>query len=431
MMNAAGTRAPARAAALIVMAVAAISCESGGGVTAPRAAEAFARFVVVGGDLSMGVQSGGIVNSSQAVSWPTVLAKAAGVEFRQPLFRSPGCTPPLVAPLLLGRRLSGTSTTVRDSSCAGALATELPPGANLAIAGATAWAALNLTPKAIAAAPGSFAASDRSRYPIVLGNTQSQVTAMMVKSPTFVAIELGSSELINAVLTGQMIVASSYAQAGAWTFAPPALFSSVFAAVADSAAKLGVKAVVLSVPHLTRLPAFRTGAALWVDRAALTAYGVSLDANCNGSSNLVNAAGRVTALALRAVASGQLQPLSCANVPNAADQILEPGDVATLDAAVDQMNAQISQVAQARGWAYVNVDEVLATMIADAGAFTTRFHLTCTSPYGAYFSLDGIRPGARGQTLLAEAVAAAINARYGLDIPIRGEALEIHPAPCS
>lgn len=429
-MNAVRSFARARGLAYIVAAAATMNCESGGGVTAPRATEAFARFVVIGGDLSMGVQSGGIVNSSQAVSWPTVLTAAVGVEFHQPLFRSPGCTPPLVAPLMLGRRLSGTATTTRDSSCAGALASELPPGANLALAGATAWAALTYTPKALAAAPGSYEASDRLRYPIVLGNTQSQVTAMMVKSPTFVAIELGSSEVINALLTGQVIVASSYLQVGAWTFAPPSLFAPVFASVTDSAAKLAVKAVVLSVPHLTRLPAFRTGAALWADRVALTSYGVSIDANCNGSANLVHAAGRVTALALRALATGQLQPLSCANIPNAADQILEPGDVATLDAAVDQMNARISQVAQAHGWAYVNVDEPFGTMIAAAGAFNTRFHLTCTSPYGSYFSLDGIRPNARGHALLANAVATAINERYGFDIPLFGESLEVRPAPC-
>ena len=37
-------------------------------------------------------------------------------------------------------------------------------------------------------------------------------------------------------------------------------------------------------------------------------------------------------------------------------------------------------------------------------------------PYGAYTGLDGIHPSALGSQILAEAAAAAINARYDLGI---------------
>src|SRR6185369_6192302 len=131
--------------------------------------------VVIGGDLSMGVASGGIVSASQGTSWPAIVATGAGVTLRQPLFKSPGCTPPLVAPLLLGRWLSGASTAARDSSCAGAATADVPPADNLAIAGATAWAALNVTPKAMTVSPAAYDIADRARYPLVLASTQSQV----------------------------------------------------------------------------------------------------------------------------------------------------------------------------------------------------------------------------------------------------------------
>ena len=58
----------------------------------------------------------------------------------------------LVAPLLIGRWLSGTVIATRDSSCAGAASTLTPPMDNLALPGATAYAALQVTPRAIDAA---------------------------------------------------------------------------------------------------------------------------------------------------------------------------------------------------------------------------------------------------------------------------------------
>ena len=411
--------------------VSVMACEGGDAhVTSPRGSAALERFVVIGGDLSMGVESGGVVSLTQGASWPAIIALEAGVAFQQPLFKSPGCSPPLVAPLLLGRWLSGTSTATRDSSCAGPATSDVPPADNLALPGATAWTALNVTPKLIAAAPAAFDVLDRARYPLVLANPQSQVTAMLVKAPTFVAVELGSAEIVSAASSGLLVAASSYTQRASWTYVPAAVAAPVIAAIADSVLKSRAKAVVLSVPHVTRLPALRRASEIGAERTALAGYGVTVSGDCDANANLVNVVGKITPLALRALASGAAQPLSCANVPGTADQVLTPADVATLDAVADQINAQLKQIAQSHGWAFVDLDATFSSMLTQAGGYSASAHLACVVPFGWYFSLDGLRPSPLGQHVVADAVAAAINGAYGLGLPARGASTELRVNPC-
>ena len=174
------------------------SCEgSGSHVDGPKGASAFASYIAIGTGLSMGVQSGGVLYESQVEAWPALLAHAAGAgfafvvtdtvvngisRFALPMLRAPGCQPPLVAPLQIGRRTCPASAprpstpAARERSSASA-----PPLNNLALPGATAWAALNLTPRIVLNSTASYGAGDRARYPLVLGSTQSQVTAMRIE----------------------------------------------------------------------------------------------------------------------------------------------------------------------------------------------------------------------------------------------------------
>ncbi len=399
-------------------------------VTAPRGAEAFARFAVIGGAFAMGVQSEGLVAASQSLSWPALIAADAQVEFRQPMFRSPGCAPPLAAPLMLGRRVSGTSTDVRDSSCAGTSPAATPPADNLAIEGATAWDALHLTPKMIAATPTAHEAIKRLRYPAVLATTQSQVTAMLVKTPTFVAVELGLAEVMRAATSGLVIAATAYDAPANWTLVPAPVFTATFDAIADSVAKSGAKVAIIGVPTITQLPAFRQGAAVWSARAELATFGVAVHAGCAASANLLHAAVIVPTLVQRAIASGVAQTLSCADTPAVADHILTPGDVAQINATVAQVNAHLRQVAVARGWAFASVDDAFVVFATGAGEYRAGAQLTCAVPYGVHLSLDGLHPSAAGQRRIADAVAAAINATYGTALPIAGEPLALTAAPC-
>ena len=400
------------------------ACESGdAGVSGPKGRDAFARFVAIGTGFSAGVQSGGLFYNSQEQAWPALLAHQAGAGFVIPLLRSPGCPPPRIAPVGLTRLLSGASSAGVDSSCAGTLATLAPPLDNLALPGATAWAALSLTPKLVAAAPTRYSAGDRARYPLVLASTQSQLTAALVLHPTLVGVELGQAEVLSAATSGLLVQATSYTQATPFTYVPAAIFAPEFAAISDSLKRRSTARVaLLGVGRISNLVAFRTGGELAADRAGLAVAGVVVDANCDGNANLINTAAGVPVLVARAQSALAPQPLSCADVPGTSDGVLTPADVTALDAVVDQMNAQIKQVADQNGWGFVDVNAVWAAARAARAPYAAAVQLSCAYPYGQYVSLDGVQFNVAGQQLVANAAAAALNQRYGFSIPAVGVA---------
>ena len=407
----------------------ATACEGrGANVVGPNGSTTFARFVSIGTAISMGSQSAGVVYDAQVRAWPALLARQAGATFSVPQLRTPGCSPPFIAPLQFWRLLSGVDALLGDSSCAGEFAGIVPPTNNVALVGASAWAALNLTPKTVAATSSSFGAGDRSRYPLVLGTTQSQVTAMRVLRPSFVSVELGFSEVLGAALGGLLVPATSYGQSAPWTYVPPSVFAPVYSAIADSVKLTGAKAVLLGVPSVTMLVSLRTGNELWIERASLLGFGVAVAADCQGSANLIATAPLVPLLAARARAASTTQGLSCADVPGAADYVLTPSDVATLNQVVDQMNVQVKKLADANGWAFADVNAVLAQAIAERAPYSAAAQLGCVLPYGQYTSLDGVNLNSAGHQLLANTVAGAVNAKYGFAIPAVAVAV-VPPSP--
>src|SRR6476469_9296552 len=118
--------------------------------TGPKGQDAFARYVSIGTSVSMGVQSDGVVYSTQQTSWPALLAhQAFATSFTQPLIQGPGCYSPLIAPLQFTRRLSGAAypaILATDQTCALFPGITLPTN-NVAMDGARAYEALRLTPE--------------------------------------------------------------------------------------------------------------------------------------------------------------------------------------------------------------------------------------------------------------------------------------------
>ncbi len=407
-----------RRAASALSLFACVACEGRDShLVGPNGSSAFATYVAVGTSISMGVQSAGVTASTQAQAWPALLARQAGASFAIPFLRLPGCTPPVIAPLQLARYLSGTSAVVRDTSCAGVLGTATPPLSNLALAGATAWTALNLTPRTVTAPKSGYDAGDRGRYAAVLGTTQSQVTAMLIEAPSFVSVELGANELLGAVTTGLVVPAAAYGQTAPYTYVPASVFGPVYAAIADSVKLTKARALLFTVPKPTSLVSLRAGSELWADRVALAAYGVLVASNCDGSANLVFTASLVPGLIAQAQGTGTAQALSCADVPGAVDYVLTPSDVGALNAVADQMNVQITALAKQNGWALVDANAVLTQIGAARPAYSVAAQLGCLNPYGQYVSLDGVHPNVAGHQLIANAAAEAVNAAYGFSIP--------------
>ena len=401
------------AAALVVLA----AC-SQDRTTGPAGQAAFQRFVSIGTSVSMGVQSDGVYYASQQHAWPALLAhQAFAPSFSTPLVQGPGCYSPLIAPLQFQRRLSGSqypAINANDQICALLGATTLPTN-NVAIDGATTYAALRVTPDTVAAAPTTIEPDQRKRlYKAVLQAKQSQVTEMMLQKPTLVSVELGANEVLRSVTGGILVPAQQYRQPdGTFTFYPITLWQPQYDAIVDSVDKTGAKALLVSVPLIPSLVGVYPGDDFYLNAAAFQQFGIIVNADCQGNNNLIYAFGKV----LTALGSPKPYNFSCTDNPQAADFILTPTDTAFVDNLIRQMNAHIVATATAHGWSYLDLNTALASFVAAKTHFSLPNFLSCTRPFGQYISLDGIHPTADGQQAIANAAADALNSTYGFAIP--------------
>ncbi len=390
------------------------ACGSDGArVTAPEGAAAFGRFVTVGTGFTMGEQSAGAVYETQLTAWPVQLSARMSAPFRVPALKQPGCTPPLVAPLMLNRTIEGP--VGNTATCSGRLGADSLPASNVAISGATAWDALHTSPRSFA---GQAPSLDQARYALVLPSVQTQVQAMRAQRPTLVAVELGAGEVMRAATSGLVTVGSGYAQKTAWTLMAASVFAPVLDSIADSVVVTGARAVFIGVPAVMSLPAWRSGDVLWQQRAALVAYGVVVDGSCQGSTNVMNTVTLLPPLAARARTTGTPQALSCSDQPGAADGILTEADAALITQTVTAINAAIKAAADKRKFAYVDVPLFSGEIPFAAPSFSAANFFAADQPFGWATSLDGIQPSAYGQDLMADVVARVLNATYGWKIPL-------------
>ena len=393
--------------------------------TGPAGQEAFTRFVAMGTSLTMGVQSDGVVYFSQQQDWTKLLAHQAFASFTQPLIAAPGCFSPLIAPLQLSRRMSGISAganpaaSVPDTACA-ALGTYTLPTNDVGIDGANSYDALYITPESAAVET----VKRRRQYRLVLPPRKSQVTAMMMQNPTLVSVELGANEVLG-VTTGLLLPAAAYRTP--FTYVPNTVWQPVYQRVLDSVKTTGAKAILVSVPNVSSIVSFRAGDELWLNRAGFANFGVVINANCQGSTNLIFVPLKVSTAVATAQATGTAQNLSCADAPGTQDQILTPVDVTTITAVVSGMNSYIQSQASTNGWAFLDLNTVLAKAVANRGPYSVAKQLGCVRPYGQYISLDGVHPNVQGYQEMANAAALALNQTYGFAIPENPQA-ELTPA---
>jgi hypothetical protein len=135
-------------------------------ITGPKGQEDFARYVSIGTSVSMGIQSDGVFYATQQTAWPALLAhQVFANKFTIPLLQGPGCYSPLIAPLQFQKRLSGATypgILASDQVCA-LLGTISLPTNNVAIDGATTYAALRVTPETTTVAPTTVEPDQRKR----------------------------------------------------------------------------------------------------------------------------------------------------------------------------------------------------------------------------------------------------------------------------
>ena len=353
------------------------------------------RYVAMGTSLSMGVASDGVTSESQLSSWPALLAASEGLEFGLPLIASPGCRPPLVAPLSNLRRADNSLFTDPPTCAENAPGFALPEQ-NVAISGARAQDATNTRP--------STAGSNMLLYSRVLADGQTQVSAMRSMNPTFVSVEFGAAELLPA-LTGSRTGVTSFSD-----------FASNYSSIVNSVSAGNTQALLVLLPADVRdFPAIRTAAEMSSQRAAFAARNVSVNANCDASTNYVTITGKILPAlitgAVRAAAGLGPFDLSCADGPST-DGVLTEADITALNTQVAQMNTHISSRADNNGFATFSLG-VLYDTVKDGIPFNLATMLTSTTPFGNLMSLDGTHPSAAGQAVLMNAAKSAIIQKYG------------------
>ena len=399
-------------------------------ITGPKGQEAFTRYVAMGTSLTMGVQSDGVLYSSQLEDWTKLLAHQAFATYTQPLIQGPGCFSPLIAPLQLNRRLSGISasanqTTNRaDTTCA-LFPNTNPPFNDVGIDGANTYDALYVTPET-ASVEG---VKRRRQYAAVLPPQKSQVTAMMMQNPTLVSVELGANEALGAA-SGLLVPKAAYrGAASAGTYVPNNVWQPVYDALIDSVKKTGAQVLLVGVPKTNGFVSLRLGDELWQNRAEFANFGVIISSDCQGNANAIFVPIKVTSAVGTAQATGQAQTLSCTDTPGAQDNILTPADVQLIDGVIQGMNNHIQAVAQQNGWAYMDMASVWAQWVSRRGPFSVAFLFSCNRPYGQYVSLDGVHPNVQGYQEMANAAATALNTTYAFEIPTNPQAVLTSTCP--
>ncbi len=367
----------------------------------------FQRYVAIGTSVSQGWLSDGVLAAGQQASWPAQLARLAQREMSLPLISGFGCKAPFAAPLITFQRISGEPVNVTDA--AAQRAPNEPgvslPTQNLGISGATTGDALTRTP-ALQTNPlyGQL-------YARVLPPGETQVSAMEKQNPKFVSVELGANDILG-VHSGVVIPGVSFVPFNVW--------AAQYNQVLDHVGAITKSAVLVGLGQdIAKLSSLRRGHELWADRTAfLAAFHVDVSVDCDGNTNLIV----VPVLVPTAVGTGLvrrangLSPfvLSCAaGTPTTPDRILSAAEEAAVNAQFGLMNAHIQSEANARGYAFFELEALYGL---PKGPFSVVSLMTSATPYGSNISLDGLHPSPSGHAILAQAAMQAINARYNLGI---------------
>ncbi len=361
----------------------------------------FQRYVSMGNSITMGIQSGGIDDTSQRAAYPVLVAAVMGGDhFYYPSLAEPGC-PPRYANIFTGARVGGGTVPTCAFRSAG-----IPPYiSNVAISGAWAIDLLANGP-----APGTHS---NPLTQLALGG-RTQLQAMMAAQPTFVSVWIGNNDLIQAAFANDTLLITD-----------TTAFKTQYRQVLDSIQALGAKALLIGVGTGTlpaTIPPFwsrgSTYYGLFVSGAFAPAPFTVL-ANCappRGDSvfvpfpyglGLIGTAKTGTATTLDCTVPQTIQPASAAKY-------------ARIETAYD---AFIQSEATARGWAYVSLNATFDSLrtAAPAGSQIAPFPNTnaaCSgSPFGLAFSCDGFHPSTASHRLIAKKIVQAINAYYQSAIP--------------
>ncbi|MDX1503856.1 MAG: SGNH/GDSL hydrolase family protein [Thermoanaerobaculia bacterium] len=377
--------------ALLLPAVAAAQADTG--------SADFSRFVAMGDSLGAGFMSGSLHEGGQRNSWPSLIyqqvnGSAAG--FEQPLVSSPGIPGILELRSLVPLVIAPAAGFGNPNNLT------LPrPYDNLSVPGFTMGDA-------------SQTVTGNPVIDVVLRGLGTQLQQTAFLQPSFVALWLGSNDVLGAALSGVAIEGV--------TLTPVNDFAVALATVGQTLEAVGVQqGAIATIPNVTSVPFVTTLPPVVVDPAGnpvvIDGQFIPLIAETSTGVRPLGPGDFVLLTATAELAQGRGVPPPLGNAgPLSTFVVLDRDEVAAIQARVDELNALIRQAAQDSGAALVDVnaifDEVVAEGLNIGGIEYSADFLT-----GGLFSLDGFHASPMGYAIIANAFIDAINATYGGSIP--------------
>ncbi|MEO6864606.1 MAG: SGNH/GDSL hydrolase family protein [Gemmatimonadaceae bacterium] len=366
----------------------------------------FTSYVALGNSLTAGYQSGGINDSTQQLSYPSLLAQAMKTRYAYPSLALPGCPPPVVNFQTQARLAGGTGSTCAlrsPSSITGALNNVGVPGA------------LAVDPT------GVTTASSNALTTFILGG-KTQVAKAADANPTFVSAWIGNNDVLSAAISGLLVPTPGVT---------PGVTSQTSFQTSYAAMVTGLKgiptlkgAVLIGVLNVTAVPALFPVAAL-----QNPAFKAGFDQFAGGTTtvlpNCLTSPGNQALLSIQIL--GQMNAgthprvIGCAKnsiptTPVGDIFVVDSTEQASLAATIAGYNTYIQSLATANGWAYYDPNPLLLSLKASGCISTVPNLANATAPFGACISLDGIHPTVVANKALVASLAAAINSKYSTNI---------------
>jgi lysophospholipase L1-like esterase len=396
-------------------------------------------YVAIGNSLTAGYQSGSLLESRQQYSYPNLIAQQLGVEtFAQPTVSYPG-----IPNILELQSFDGTIVTATGEGAPTNISYAAPYN-NLGIPGIVLGDVLG-------ARSVEQSLSGSGLIDLVLRGLGTVYEQAKIQSPSFMTVWIGNNDVLGYATSGG---ASPTAPV------PTATFDFLYNQMADSLETIGAKIAVGNIASVVDLPFFTTIGPKMAEAMAPAIQGglingmyyqkhgetipnpatgfTTLDEN---SGVLVTLTGGPYASLLGQDSTGLWYRDLAAKLGKSVAEVIPPGidtlqafgfhpqnpwpDALILDADeianaidhIDSYNATISGIADAKGWAYVDVNAFFAGVTAAGGVYATQGLVMSTSYIaGEFFSLDGVHPSNMGYGVAANLFIDAMNTKFGTSI---------------
>ncbi|HJQ21161.1 MAG TPA: SGNH/GDSL hydrolase family protein [Gemmatimonadaceae bacterium] len=368
----------------------------------------FQSYVAIGNSITAGYQSSGISDATQKVAYPLLLAQQMGTRYAYPSLFGVGCPPPVTNFQTQARPTGTTSTTCLLRNPASS--TDILN--NVAVPGASSF-----DPTDADGTPFSNTLTS-----LFLGG-KSQVQKALEASPTFATIWIGNNDVLGfAVQDGRTAALAGMTSVATFQANYDAMISQL------TTGAPGIKGVLIGVVQVANAPIMFPAVALQNPQFkggfdAIAGKTTVLDPSCApggaGAGSLINS---FLPFQIRLGA----HPAIIACVPGGASGalpapvgdilVLDPAEQATIQARIDAYNSYISAKAASIDFAYVDPNALLLTLKAGGTVVRQVPNWAATGTFGTGMSLDGVHPAAGVQREIANALIAAINAKYGTSL---------------